>query len=169
MGKNIQKIRDIVDDKYSGKIQVGYQKEVEIRNVGDRWTDADGKEWEQRNGYAIKNPDKIGRGIADECSKCKKLILKKYDQDVFNRFQRCYHCQINFEVDLKEMRIGKGGNKWQFWVRLQNLLRFQQLEKEFDQWIIENDSDKKNQFDKSIANALANENLEMSIKKTSVR
>ena len=43
---------------------------------------------------------------------------------------RCYHCQLNFEVDLQSKKIGENGNKWQFWVKLEQLKRWIDMDKE---------------------------------------
>ena len=51
MGKNTQRVQDMLDGNYKGKIQVGYSKTEQKREIGERWTDSDGKEWEQKNGY----------------------------------------------------------------------------------------------------------------------
>ena len=51
MSKNLQRVQDMLDGNYQSKIQVGYSKTEKQRKIGDRWTDSDGKEWEQRDGY----------------------------------------------------------------------------------------------------------------------
>ena len=39
MGKNLQKVQDMLDGNYKTKIQVGgYSKSDENREVGDKWT-----------------------------------------------------------------------------------------------------------------------------------
>ena len=54
MGKNIQKIQDMLSGNHK-KIQVGYgDQEVKHRQVGDRWTDSEGIEWEQKDGFYTK-------------------------------------------------------------------------------------------------------------------
>ena len=55
MGKNVKKIQDMLTGNYGGKIQVGYgDQESKHRSVGDKWTDSDGIEWEQKNGFYAK-------------------------------------------------------------------------------------------------------------------
>ena len=49
MGKNIQKVQDMLDGNYKNKIHVGYSKTEETRKVGDKWTDSEGYEWEQKD------------------------------------------------------------------------------------------------------------------------
>ena len=74
---------------------------------------------------------------------------------------------MNFEFDLQTMKIGNRSNKHVFWVRLQQLNNMDGIEKEMIQWLeeknkIENLEDKP--FDKSVANALANSNVDTSMK-----
>ena len=70
------------------------------------------------------------------CKKCKKNCdSKSYDKDTYKRMGRCYHCQMHFEEDLKFMKIGKWGNKWQFWVKLQQLRRWESIDREVEQFV----------------------------------
>ena len=82
---------------------------------------------------------------------------------------RCYNCQVHFEEELKwdrKNRIGKNGNKWQFWVKLQELKRWDSIDREVEQLVFDNyEQNKKNPFDTKVANALANANVEMTINK----
>jgi len=63
--------------------------------------------------------------------------------------QRCYHCQINFEVDLKT----KG--KWEDWVKEMETQRWETVlaEYEAEMELLDNS---KGAFDETIAKALAN-------------
>ena len=112
---NLEKIQSYVDGTFGGKIQSGFIPEDihSGRKVGDKWTDSDGYEWEQKDGYKSKIT-KINVGIFSKvCNDCEKPCLKSFDKDTYNRMERCYSCQTTFELDLKFMRIGKNGNKWQ--------------------------------------------------------
>ena len=165
--KNLSKVQDMLDGTYGGKIQSGYMGEKEpVRNVGDNWTDSDGIPWEQRDGYKIK-----GRlGVSGQshhswdkkCSMCESLILKPWDKDTHKADGRCYHCQMNYELDLsfdKPIR-------WFAYRRLKELQNMKSIEKEMVQWVDELEKQKQEKiFDMSVANAMANSNVEMSIKK----
>ena len=37
MGKNLQKVQDMLDGNYKRKIQVGYDKVEQKRKIGERW------------------------------------------------------------------------------------------------------------------------------------
>ena len=168
--ENLKRIQNVLDDKHEGKIQSGYTPDNIEYKVGDRWTDSDGVEWEQKNGYRSKVSKMGNVGIFDkQCKDCDKPCTKSFDVDTYNRMSRCYKCQVQFEEDLKwnkENRIGKRGNKWQFWVKLQELKRWDAIDKEVEQFMMNRfEENKKNPFDKSVVNAMANANISMEIKK----
>ena len=169
--RNLAKVKSMLDGTFERhKVQVGqYNGDVHAnRKVGERYFDHDDKEWEKTE-WGRKSISKLAdRGIADKCSDCEKLIFKKFYKDTYNRMGICYNCQVHFEQELKwnpKNKIGRDNNKWFFWVKLQELLRWEAIDKDIEQ-LVENNyqENKKNPFDKSIVNALANENLEMSIK-----
>ena len=170
-GKNLSKVQDMLDGSYKRKIQVGqYTPTEKTRKVGDKWTDSDGKEWIQRDGYyeSVKSTPNVGM-FPHQCNDCKKNCDSlQVDKDTYKRYSRCYHCQLNWELDMKSFknRIGKNGNKWQFWVRLQELNRWIAGRKELEAWIDEqHELNKKKVYDMSVANAMANENVSMEINK----
>ena len=74
--KNLQKVQDMLDGKGTGKIQSGYTAVEEIHKVGDTWTDSDGKKWEQKNGYRSNVTKLANKGLGNNCSECKKFIIK---------------------------------------------------------------------------------------------
>jgi len=161
--KNLQKVQDMLDDKLERKIQSGYVVVEETHKVGDRWFDSDGREWEQKNGYRSNITKLANRGIVDHrCSGCEKFIVKPWDKDTYKADGRCYHCQMNYELDLsfdKPIR-------WFAYRRLKELKNMVSLEKEMVQWVDELEKLKQEKiFDKSVVNAMANSNVEMSIKK----
>tara|TARA_R110002020_G_scaffold240436_3_gene453479 strand:- start:182 stop:679 length:498 start_codon:yes stop_codon:yes gene_type:complete len=163
MSKNIQKVQDMVDGNYKSKIQSGYTKTEEHRKVGDKWVDSDGNHWEQRDGYKTKNTSNIRHHSWDKkCSGCEKLILKDWDKDTYKADGRCYHCQLNYELDLQfEAPI-----RWFAYRRLKDFKNMKSIEKDMEQWIDEKQKlDKEKIFDMSVANAMANENVSMNIKK----
>ena len=96
MSKNLQKVKDMLDGNFKHKIQSGYTPDIIQREVGDRWTDSDGDEWEQKKGYKMKISRTPGRGIADQCNTCESFILKAWDKDTYKADGRCYHCQLNY-------------------------------------------------------------------------
>jgi hypothetical protein len=157
--KNLSKVQDMLDGKGTGKIVVGqYNPTEETRKVGDKWTDSDGYEWEQREGFKVKNSTMPAVGMFSKvCKDCEKPCTSKIDKDTYNRMERCMYCQIDFEARLKTYPI-----KWWAWVKLQELQRWEAIDKEAEEMILANLGN--NPFDKKVANALANGEVEMTIK-----
>ena len=166
MSKNLAKVQSMIDGTYgSGKTQIwmGEKKEPD-RKVGDKWFDAEGDQWEQMNGYRSKVSKLAAVGLGDNCSMedCKKLILKKWDKDTYKADGRCYHCQMNYELDLKfDAPI-----RWFAYRRLKDFKNLESIQKEMVQWIDELEKERStNPFDMKVANALANGEVEMTINK----
>ena len=164
MSKNLQKVQDMLDGNYKNKIQSGYigEKEVE-RNIGDKWTDSDGIEWEQKNGYRMKVSKLPNVGIfKGTCKTCDKGILKPWDKDTHKADGRCYHCQLNYELDLKfDKPI-----RWFAYRRLKELINMDAIHNDMEKWVFERDKIlKQNPFDKKVANAMANSEVELTINK----
>jgi len=164
--KNLSKVQSMLDGDFKRKIQVGaIQEDVHAnREIGERWFDHDGKEWEKTS-WGRKTVDKLpGVGLGDNCSneECGKLIVKKWDKDVFKADGRCYHCQLNYELDLKfdsPLRLFA-------YRRIKDLQNMVSIEKDMVQWVEEfTEYQKQNLFDESVANAMANANIEMTINK----
>ncbi len=163
---NLAKVQSMLDGTYGGKIQSGYVSDNvhANRKIGERWFDSDGDEWEQKEGYRSKVSKLAAKGLGDTCSMedCKKLIIKKWDKDTYKADGRCYHCQLNYELDLKYDKP----IRWFAYRRLKDLKNMVSIEKEMVQWVDEMERVKSEKvFDKSVANALANGEVEMSIHK----
>ena len=164
MGKNLQKVSDLLDGTYGGKIQSGYNGEDihANREIGERWFDHDGKEWEKTE-WGRKTVDKLPSvGLGDNCKSCKSLIIKPWDKDTFKADNRCYHCQLNYELDLQfDSPI-----RWWAYRRLKDLKNMEDIQKEMEQWVDAiTEERKQNPFDTKLANALANSNVEMTVNK----
>jgi hypothetical protein len=154
MSNNIKKIQSMIAGER--KIQVGAEpKTIEQRKEDEVWTEASsanpsGARWTKKNGKRVQITKIPGRGL-DTCHDCKKLILKKRDQDTYIRMQRCYVCQIDFENDLKTK------NKWKDWVMGLETQRWEAIEKELAEIMKEMVEQSDKQFDPTIAYAIGNE------------
>ena len=161
--KNIQKVQDMLDGNFQTKTMVGFSEEAEpTRKVGDKWIDSDGIEWEQKEHYKVKGRLSTHPDWDKKCSMCEDLILKPWDKDTHKADGRCYHCQLNYELDLKfDKPI-----RWFAYRRLKELTNMKSIENDMEQWIDELEKRQQEKiFDMSVANAMANDNVEMSIKK----
>ena len=166
--KNLAKVQSMLDGTYGGKTQVGYSNVEEVRKVGDTWTDSEGYEWEQKDGYQVKKGGSMpSMGMFNhqckDCGKnCSPKMAKPWDRDCFKADGRCYYCQMDYEIDLKADK----SIRWFAYRRLKDLKNMEALEKDMIQWVDEMQKTKdKNPFDEKVANALANGEVEMSIKK----
>jgi hypothetical protein len=90
-------------------IKVGWTSKMEngeeykpIRKIGDRWTDENGKEWEQREGYVV-SINNLRDLIKDEikCPRCNKYLDTKLDKKFIITRKTCYECVLDFETFLK--------------------------------------------------------------------
>jgi len=166
--KNLAKVQSMLDGTYGGKTQVGYSSVDEVRKVGDKWTDSEGYEWEQKDGFQVKKGGSMpSMGMFNHQSKdCKKncspKTAKPWDRDCFKADGRCYYCQIEYEDNLKlDKPI-----RWFAYRRLKDLKNMTAIEKDMEQWVDEmTENRKKNPFDEKVANALANGEVSMQIKK----
>ena len=156
---NLQRIQNVLDDKHEGSIQSGYTPDRKERKIGDRWVDSDGNEWEQRDGYYSK-VTKAPKGMWDKCNDCDKPILDKWDKKCYNLYNKCHYCQVDFEAKLVSYP-----HKREAWIRLQQLQMMEQIESEMESMIYEKHEENKTLFDNRVANAVANENLELTLKK----
>jgi len=166
--KNLAKVQSMLDGTYQSKIQVGqYSPTDEVRKVGDKWTDSEGYEWEQKDGFQVKKSVMPAVGMFNhqckDCGKnCSPKMAKPWDRDCFKADGRCYYCQMDYEAELK---TGKP-LRWFAYRRLKDLQNMEAIHRDMEQWVEEmNKNKEKNPFDETVANALANGEVEMTINK----
>ena len=78
----------------------------ERREVGDKWVDADGVEWEQKEGYRINTTkvlDEIkGYIMPKMCPKCGNEMKKtKANTKMWNVHKMCLDCVVKMEHNLR--------------------------------------------------------------------
>ena len=146
---NIEKVKKMMKGIYNRPTQIGYEgKTIAQRKEGEIWEEPSGRKFTIENGKR-KQLTKVPPKGFDKCGTCDKMILKDIDQDTYNRMSRCYHCQLEFEADLH--REGK----WQDWVKEMETKRWESVLAEYEQEMKSLD-DGKGAFDKTVANAIAN-------------
>ena len=152
---NLQRIQNVLEDKHEGKIISGYTPEDIERKIGDKWTDSDDVKWEQKNGYRVKLTNTGDVGIWETCSDCSDPILKPWDKHMHDLHGRCRYCQINFEAILRSYPC-----KYFAYIRLKELQMMKDIEKEMELRLFETYEENKGLWDRSVVNALANENID---------
>ena len=114
MGKlnNIKAIRQMLDGQHrtQSRTSVGYQKNSDVQHhkVGDVWTDANGDEWIQHDGFKIKTGKlKEIRDLLESkkmpanCPKCNEPMVKRLDKKFWVLEKHCFDCQVAFEHNLR--------------------------------------------------------------------
>jgi hypothetical protein len=112
--KGMHKSRKLIIDTVFGREDntqrvFGYEKETETkREVGERWTDSDGKEWEQKEGFkiAVSQMDDV-REFLQKMNTCHGEDCKtdKYsyaDKKLIRRTGLCVICLAKQERKLQE-------------------------------------------------------------------
>ena len=150
MGRNIEKVKKLIAGVGGqGTPRIGYTpKSIEMRKEGEEWTDARGRSWVMTGGKR-KQITKIPPRGFDKCNDCEKLILKTIDQQTYDRMGRCKYCQIDFEMKLRK------DGKWEDWVKEMETKRWEKVIAEYEQEMNLHD-ESKGAFDKTVANAIAN-------------
>jgi hypothetical protein len=116
MAKKLQNIRAITQmlsgtHKSQTKTTVGYQsKKDEPRNVGDKWVDSNGVEWEQKDGYKVSSAkvlDAVRNALKSYmlpkiCPICNKDMKdNKYNRKMWKVHKMCFDCVIEMEHEHK--------------------------------------------------------------------
>jgi hypothetical protein len=112
--KGMHKSRKLIIDTVFGRTDntqrvFGYEKEAEVkREVGDKWTDADGQEWEQFEGFKSKvsQMDDVRRFL-QKLSTCSAEDCEtgKYgwaDKRLISKTGMCSTCLAKFERKLRD-------------------------------------------------------------------
>jgi ribosomal protein L37AE/L43A len=110
--QNIKAIRQMLDGTHKSqtKKSVGFadvKPADSKRTVGDVWTDENGVEWEQRQGYRIKKGkldeirSLIQSRIPATCPKCGKEMNHRLDEKFWKLEKHCFDCQVAFEHELR--------------------------------------------------------------------
>jgi hypothetical protein len=113
MAKKLQNIRAINQmlsgtHKSQNKTTVGYQSKEEDRNVGDKWIDNNGVQWEQKDGYKVSSAKALEAVMAaikalkmpNTCPKCNNEMKdNQYNKKMWKVHKMCFDCVIDMEHD----------------------------------------------------------------------
>jgi len=112
--KHIHPTRKLIIDTVFGRTDnnqnvFGYEKETEQKKqVGEKWTDSDGKEWEQKEGYKtnVSQMDEVRQYLdkLNNCQseKCDTIKYSNADKKVIRKTGMCVTCLRQFEQRLKD-------------------------------------------------------------------
>ena len=111
--KHIHKSRQVIIDTVFGRTDdnqnvFGYEKESEQkREVGEKWVDSEGKEWEQKEGFKINTTkmDEVREFLQKitTCSSddCKTIKYSSADKKLIVKTGLCADCLAKQEVVLR--------------------------------------------------------------------
>jgi hypothetical protein len=112
--QNIKAIRQMLDGthhtqtKKSISTYVG-KRDTQKREVGERWTDANGVVWEQREGFRIQGVDRAERMAeirkylqgATKCPECDAEMNGRNDKKYYNIHKMCMECSVKLETRMR--------------------------------------------------------------------
>lgn len=110
--KNNEAIRKMLDGTHhtqTKKTSGWTAKSQEKREVGERWTDANGVVWEQRDGFRINGADRFDRmselreylkGVTT-CPNCNESMTNRNDKKYYNIHKMCMECSITKETKMR--------------------------------------------------------------------
>lgn len=108
--RNISAIKKMLDGNHRSQTKTSVSLNVKDatikREVGERWIDENGKEWEQREGYKIsvtKTLDLLAEHRMPECCpNCNIVMSKKHlDERMWRIHKMCFDCVIEMEHQLR--------------------------------------------------------------------
>jgi hypothetical protein len=138
-----KKILDVMHGRESGNATVGWDKAKEKKEVGDRWFDSNGKEWEQHEGFkiAVTQYDEA-RAYLDTLNTCKSKECKTGNPKGANlRFIKqsgyCINCLVDREAKLRLEGVYKNYEYWKMNSKAlgtikDDLAKFEQARKDAD-------------------------------------
>lgn len=124
-----KKILDVMHGRDSGNATVGWDKAKEKKEVGDRWFDVNGKEWEQHEGFkiAVTQYDDA-RTFLDTLNVCKSKECKTFNPKGANlRFIKqsgyCINCLVEREAKFKVAGLYDNYQYWKMNLKALGILK----------------------------------------------
>lgn len=108
--KNIHAVQQMLDGTHKTQTRrlISFATPVvkETREVGDRWIDDEGNEWEQCAGYRMKHGklDEVRATLYKKgkyCPECNTPMMKRLDHKYFNIHGKCMDCVIKEETRMR--------------------------------------------------------------------
>ena len=134
--QDVQRAHNLItgDSKSRTTEGVGYTKKYEHHVEGDVWKE-NGRTWTIKNGLKqnITKMDKFKKmgKLPLFCPECNTLMNKPLDKKVFPAYQKCFHCVVDAEAELK-----KQGKSQEYFDGLHNK-HINNVQKEYENFIQE--------------------------------
>lgn len=110
---NVESLKDMVQGKHTSQtkiqVSVGEYNPTVTRKVGDTWTDSEGVQWEQKEGYAARIESEWRKEVREQLysfPNCRKESCTCFKPNRFDKKMRtihgmCFDCVIDMEHKLK--------------------------------------------------------------------
>lgn len=112
--RNIEAIQKMLDGTHHTQTKksistYAVKKDDTKRAVGERWTDANGVVWEQREGFRIQGVDRAERMAeirqylqgATVCPECNTKMTHRNDKKYYNIHKKCMECSVKMETQMR--------------------------------------------------------------------
>ena len=142
--QNNKAIRQMLDGTHRTQTRksisafVGNKENLTKREIGDRWTDANGTVWEQKDGYRVQGADRLDRIAeirkyldgATECPECSESMNNRNDKKYYNIHKMCMECSLKKETRMRADGTWKAYEKSKVLANVTAWLRDAEIEKE---------------------------------------
>jgi hypothetical protein len=142
--KNIDTIKKMLDGTHHSQTKksistyVGNSEKRVKREVGERWTDANGEVWEQREGFRIQGVDRAERMAeirkyldgASKCPECNEKMNKRLDKKYYNIHKMCMECSVKLETKMRYEGTWESYEKEKVLANVKGWLKDAEIEKD---------------------------------------
>lgn len=135
--KDVQRLRNIITQKYGDKttVGIGYTKKQEFHKEGDVWEE-DGRQWTIKNGIK-QNITKLDAAKKAHimplfCPSCNQMMKTHRDKTYYTIHKKCLNCVVDFETHLRQI------GAWEEYEKQTQNLEIDSFIEEFKTWVENN-------------------------------
>lgn len=113
-----KKILDVMHGRDNGNAVLGWEAEKAERKVGDRWIDADGKEWEQCDGFKMRVTQMdearnyMNSLVTCKATDCKTIQISRIHKKFIKQTGFCLDCLVEREAKMREFDLFQNYEWW---------------------------------------------------------
>lgn len=113
-----KKILDVMHGRDNGNAVVGWEAEKKERQVGDKWVDKDGKEWEQHEGFIARVTqfddarNYMSTLVNCKADDCKTIKLTRIHKKFIKQTGFCLDCLVQREAKMRETGLFQNYEWW---------------------------------------------------------